>query len=173
MKYKIQIFGRGGECYIHLLNDDKHEKLFDGGVEQDMIDSQDIADILEKPDVFSETDDIFLGTYTENHCIHIKVTNENDVVVWESTDDEEFETEYEYKFVDDRSLIVLDDVKGEFFSYDFEIDEEFKSENLKLIVTELGERIELITSVTYNDVDLESFKDYGDYWSKGLTYFLI
>jgi len=140
MKYKIQIFGRGGECYVHLLNDEQHEKLFDGGVEQDLIDSQDIADILEKPDIFSETDDIFLGTYTEDHCIQIKVTNENDVVVWESTD---------------------------------EIDEEFKSEKLKLIVTELGERIELITSVTYNDVDLEPFKDYGDYWSKGLTYFLI
>ncbi len=173
MKYKIQIFGRGGECYVHLLNDEQREKLLDGGVEQDMIDSEDIATILEKPDIFSETDDIFLGSYTEDYCIQIKVTNENDVVVWESSDDEDFETDYEYKFVDDKSLIVYDDVKGEFFSYELEIDDEFNPNKLKLVVTELGERIELITRVTYNDVDLESFKDYGDYWSKGLSYFII
>jgi len=79
---------------------------------------------------------------------------------------------FEYIFEDDKSLIIEDYTKGQFFQYDIELDEEFDSKKLKPIVTEIGERVEIITNFTYNETDLSFFKEYGDYWSKGLTYYL-
>jgi hypothetical protein len=40
------------------------------------------------------------------------------------------------------------------------------------IVTEIGERVEIITDLMYNEVELSSYKEFGDYWSKGITYYL-
>ena len=59
-----------------------------------------------------------------------------------------------------------------FNDYFEELDEEFDPKKLKPIVTEIGDRVEIITNFTYNETDLSFFKEYGDYWSKGLTYYL-
>jgi hypothetical protein len=50
--------------------------------------------------------------------------------------------------------------------------ENFDENKLKPIVTEIGERVEIITGFYYNEVDLLNYKEYGDYWSKGITYYL-
>jgi hypothetical protein len=171
MKYTIEIHGRGGECYIHLIDDEQKETLIDSGVEQDQMDSDKIAELLNKPDVFSESDDILLGPYTEPLCLWVRVLNENGDLIWESPDEYDYNYDYEYKWVDDKSLIAEDYVKGHFYSYHFEIDEEFNPENLSFIITEMGEKVEIITGLYYNEVNLENFKDYdGDYWSKGINY---
>jgi hypothetical protein len=103
----------------------------------------------------------------------IQVYNENDDLIWESKNDHEFEDYiFEFVFEEDKSLIIEDYTKGQFFQYDIELDEEFDPKKLKPIVTEIGERVEIITNFTYNETDLSFFKEYGDYWSKGLTYYL-
>ena len=48
----------------------------------------------------------------------------------------------------------------------------FDFKKLKPVVSEIGERTEIITDFTYNGTDLSFFKEYGDYWSKGITYYL-
>jgi len=96
-----------------------------------------------------------------------------DDLIWESKNDHEFEDYiFEFVFEEDKSLIIEDYTKGQFFQYDIELDEEFDPKKLKPIVTEIGERVEIITNFTYNETDLSLFKEYGDYWSKGLTYYL-
>lgn len=173
MKYKIEVHGRGDECYIHLLDEEQKETLSDKGVEEDQMDSDDVSSVLNKPDIFTESDDIILGVYNEDFCLWLKVFNENGDLIWESGDENKLPYEYEYRYVDDKSLLVCDYVKGHFFSYNFEIDEEFNPEKLSMIITEIGERLELITGFYYNDVDLNTFREFdGDYWSKGLTYYL-
>lgn len=173
MRYKIEVYGKGGECYVHLLNEEQREKFIDSDVENDEMSAEDIAEVLEKNDVFSDSQDTFLGPYNEDFCLYIKVTTDSDVLVWESTDETKFDTEYEYKFVDDKSLLVVDYVKGHFFSFNIELDEEFDSNKLTLIATEIGERVDIITGLYYGEVNLNNFKDYdGDYWSKGLTYYV-
>jgi hypothetical protein len=93
--------------------------------------------------------------------------------VWESKDDWELDfEEYEYAFEEPNVLIVEDYIKGIFFTYELEIEEDFDYKKLKPIVTEISESVELLTELTYNGVNLNSFKDFGDYWSKGLTFYL-
>jgi hypothetical protein len=172
MRYKVVVSGRGVECYVHLLEDEQRQRLFESDVENDNCDSDVVSEIIGKNDIF-ETDDIFLGPFNESDSFIIKVYNENNDLIWESEDDHEFEDhDYEFIFEDDKSLIVQDYTKGEFYQYDIELDEEFDPKKLKPIVTEIGERVEIITNFTYNEIDLSLFKEYGDYWSKGITYYL-
>jgi hypothetical protein len=172
MRYKVVVSGRGAECYVHLLEDEQRQKLFESEVENGDCEPEVISEIVNKNDIF-ETDDIFLGPFNNPEHFMILVYNENDDLIWESKNDHEFEDyDFEYIFEDDKSLIIEDYTKGQFFQYDIELDEEFDSKKLKPIVTEIGDRVEIITNFTYNETDLSFFKEYGDYWSKGLTYYL-
>lgn len=172
MRYKVVVGGRGAECYVHLLEDEQRQRLFESGVEDDNCEPEVISEIVNKNDIF-ETDDTFLGPFNNPEHFMIQVYNENDDLIWESKNDHEFEDYiFEFVFEEDKSLIIEDYTKGQFFQYDIELDEEFDPKKLKPIVTEIGERVEIITNFTYNETDLSFFKEYGDYWSKGLTYYL-
>jgi hypothetical protein len=171
-KYKIIISGRGAECYVHSINKEQLHKLIECGVENDECEHESISEILDKVDIF-ETDNIFLGPYNNPDDFFIQVFNDNNVKVWESNEKCEFqETENEYLFESDNSLIIEDYTKGEFYNYEIEVDGDFDENKLKPIVTEIGERVEIITGFYYNEVDLLNYKEYGDYWSKGITYYL-
>lgn len=170
--YKITVSGRGSESYVHILDENQQKTLFDLNVEDDECTHEEISEILDKNDVF-ETDDIFLGVYNNPEYYHIEVRNDNDVLIWESNTKHEFtDSQIEYKFGDEKILIAEDYVKGNLFNYEIELDGDFESNKLTPIITDIGERVEVITGLLYGDVDLSFFKDYGDYWSKGMTYYL-
>lgn len=172
MKYRIVVSGRGGECYIHTLEEEQKIKLHESDVENDGCEPEVISEVLNKYDVF-DTDNIYLGPYNDPENFIIQVYNENDDLIWESKNDHEFEDyDYQYLFETEKSLIVEDYSKGQFYEYELELDEEFDPKSLKPIVSEIGERVEIITDFTYNGTDLSFFKEYGDYWSKGITYYL-
>lgn len=167
-KYFIEVGGKGGECYIHKITDEQKELLKD--VESDSLEFDEISKILNLNDVF-ETDDIVLGVYPSSTFITVK--NENGDVIWESPNDFEYEeNEWNYIFETDQCLIAEDYCKGHFFTYEIDLDEDFDYKKLKPVITEISERIEIITDLIYNNVDLSPFKEYGDYWSKGFTYYL-
>lgn len=172
MKYKIIVGGRGAECYVHSIDENQKSKLVECDVENDNCEHETISEILSKNDIF-ETDDIYLGPYNDPENFIIEVFNENDVKVWSSENDHEF-NEDEYEFVTGKGdyLIVEDYSKGEFFNYEIELEEEFDSDKLKPVLTEIIDGIEIITKIRYGEIDLEVFKEYGDYWSKGITYYL-
>ena len=82
MKYTIEVNGKGGEAFIHKLNEEQYETLQDGGVEDDLIDKDQIDEILGTD--FLDTDDIIMGIYTGGENIQIIVKDESGEVVWES-----------------------------------------------------------------------------------------
>jgi hypothetical protein len=171
-KYKIVVSGRGSECYVYKLNEDQHKQLLEFNVESGECDSDKISNIIGVEGIFT-SDDIFLGPYNSPEDYIIQVYKEDDNKIWESKDNHEFnDYDTEYLFELDKVLLVDDFVKGEFYSFEIEIDGDFDPDKLIPIVTEISERIEIITGFIYNDVNLSQFKEYGDYWSKGITYYL-
>jgi len=171
-KYRIIVSGKGAECYVHKVNTDKRVRLIEGKVEEDKMESEEIAEIL-GVDFVTDSDDIFLGPYNDPELYYITVYDENDSVVWESSDKYEFEdVQMEFKFESDEVLIVEDYTKGQFYIYEVELEKDFDPSLLVPIVTEIGERVEIITDLIYNEVELSYYKEFGDYWSKGITYYL-
>lgn len=172
MTYKVVVSGRGAECYVHLLEDEQRKKLHELDVENDKCDPEVISEIVKKIDIF-DTDNIFLGPSNDPEDFIIEVYNENNDLIWESNKNHKFGgCDFEYLFEKDKSLIVEEYTKGQFYYYEIELEEEFDPKKLKPVVSEIGERVEIITDFTYHGTDLSSFKEYGDYRSKGITYLL-
>jgi hypothetical protein len=94
-------------------------------------------------------------------------------MIWESPNNHEFDdVQMEFKFETDQVLIVEDYIKGQFYTYEIELEKDFDPALLIPIATEIGERVEIITDLRYNEVELSYYKEFGDYWSKGITYYL-
>ena len=103
----------------------------------------------------------------------ITVYDEGDNVVWESSIEHEFEDcDFNCVFDNDKVLLVEDYIKGQFFSYVLDV-EEFEAQKLLPVITEIGERIEIITDLTYDGASLIETKDWLDFWSKGVNYYLV
>lgn len=175
MKYKIEIYGRGGDTFIHQLTDEQYQKLYDEDVESDTLDIDQINEILEIED-FSDTSEAILGLFNGlNHgeYMGIEVKNEADEVVWTSGDDFNFEdVEYSHPYQDGHYLAISDYQKGLFFTGEFETDEEFDFTKLSgLLVDSFDEKIEVINGVKYDGQEVEL--DFGDTDSKGFSFFLI
>lgn len=171
MKYKIEVYGKGGEAFIHKLTEDQYETLQDSGVEDDLMDHEQISEVLGID--FLETEEIIMGIYTGGENIQIIVKDESGEVFWKSDDNFDFE-EYEdyYQFNDVNYLLIEDYQKGNFFNYELETEEEFNPEMLVGVLVELLDGCsELITDIKYKDHEM--VKDYGDTTSKGFTYFLM
>jgi hypothetical protein len=167
MKYKIVISGRGSETYVHKLNEDQINIIKEMDLEDPDVDE--LSSILKKEDIF-DTDDIIFGAYSSPENFLIIVYDEEDNLIWESSDDHEFEDcDFRCVFDMDKVLLIEDYVKGQFYSYELETDD-FDFNKLTPVITEIGERIEVITDLVYDDQSLE--KDYLDYWSKGMYYYL-
>jgi len=171
-KYKIIVGGRGAECYVHRIDTEKKMKLTEGKVEQEKMDFEQIAEVL-GVDFVTDCEDVFLGPYSNSELYQITVLDENENTVWQSENDHEFnDYQSEYKFENEQVLVIEDYSKGVFYEYDIELEQKFDPTKLTAITTEIIERVEIITGLLYEECDLSSFKDYGDYWSKGLTYYL-
>jgi len=172
-KYTIEISGRGADCYIHEITDEQKEKLEMGGVHEDEMDLDEICGILEK-DFITDTDVVVLGAYFENDLYHVLVKNEKEEQVWESNNDLSiFDEDEDYDIIhDEPNLLICEDLlKGSFFSYKLEIEEEFNPEKLTAIVSDVAEQVPLITGLRYDGVKLE-VDDFGDYWDKGFNFYL-
>ena len=107
-KYKIIVGGRGGECYIHHIDTNKKVSLLSEGVEDDKMETEQIAEVLEV-DFVTDSDEVYLGPYNDPEVYLITVIDENGNIVWESSNDHKFEDEeWEYKYTDTDVLIVED-----------------------------------------------------------------
>lgn len=170
MKYTIEVNGKGGEAFIHKLTEEQYEKLQDGGVEDDLMEKDQIDEVLGID--FLDTDEILMGIYQGGENIQIIVKDESGEVVWESDDDFDFEEyEDEYQFNDTTYFSAEDYQKGNFFNYTLETDEDFNPDMLVAVLVELLDgRSELITDIKYKDHEMK--KEYGDTISKGFTYML-
>ena len=144
MKYTIEVNGKGGEAFIHKLTEEQYETLQDNGVEDDLMEKDQIDEVLGID--FLDTEEIIMGIYQGGENIQIIVKDESGEVVWKSEDDFEFE-EYvdEYQFNDTHYLSAEDYQKGNFFNYELETDEDFDPSLLTAVLVELLEFNSLIS----------------------------
>jgi hypothetical protein len=174
MKYKINVGGKGAEVYIHELNEDQVEKLQE--LDLDSTSHDEIEDVLDGESLIN-SEIRYLGCYNQQDCWYITIINETGDLFAEIDNDSTIEPsddfdDYEVVYDDPNYLIAEDYVKGDFFSYNLELDEEFDINKLTSVVTEIGENITIITGLRYDGKLLED-KDYdSDFTSKG-TYFSL
>lgn len=174
MKYKIEVSGRGCEAFIFKLTSEQKQRLWDLDVESGNVSYEEICEILNVEDYFS-TDDTLMGIHPgSNHgeYLWMKVLDEQENIIWESDEDFNFEVvENRYEFNDGEYLLIEDYLKGHFWNFYLETEDEFNPKMLSCIVVELLDGLsEQITNIKYNDQDLE--KEYVDTSSKGYTYYL-
>lgn len=170
-KFTISIHGRGSEINVHSITSNQREKLEHLNLDECVL--EDIADILELTDSYSliESDEIYIGAYPENSMITVTTQdgeeeffskNIQDLTLSESVSNESSTEEIYQK----SKLYVNDYIKGTFFTLDVE-DDIFDPKQLELHYTDI-EGLELITSFKYKGEE----STFGDYWSKGIVYFL-
>ena len=171
-KYKIEISGKGGEVYVFNLTDDQKQRLLDGDIMDDGMSVDEIYEVLEVEDFF-ESDETIIGLYPNPYLVGISVYNESGIKVWESDENLNLQSEeVEYKHDNPNTLIVEDYIKGTPIVYEIEIEGDFNPKHLVPEIVSVAETVELVVGFKYNNVDLTPFRDYGDYWSKGLSFYL-
>jgi hypothetical protein len=171
-KYKIEVSGKGSEVMVFPLDDLQKTKLLNGDVEGEGMTSGEVLEVLEVED-FLDSEHILIGLYPNPNLLSIRVYDEGDIKIWESDDEFNLQSEdIEYLYEEPNTLVVEDYIKGTPFIYNLEIDEEFDPKHLEPIVVSVGEVIELMTDLKYNNVILSPFREFGDYWSKGLSFYL-
>jgi hypothetical protein len=171
MKYKIEITGRGVDCYIHKITEEQKNYLIDNDIESNLSSIDEIADILSIDDVF-DTDLVHTGFYNDSENYIIKVTYVDSKKTLELIEYYFDDYDYTSKYRDDNYLIISDQVKGNILNYEIDIEDEFDIGKLKPVVIDLTENLDIITDFTYDGKDLTDNKEYGDYDSKGFSYYL-
>jgi hypothetical protein len=169
--YKISLGGRGSECFLFPLSDDQYVTLEKGEVENEKMELDEIITVLNVEDIFDAPQSI-LGAYLDEY--YISVCDSKDQEVWNSengdieSDDKWCVTDY-----DGQNYLVIEDYsKGNFFNFYVDLEEDFDPSKLSLVITEVGQCRDIITSIQYNGLDLDDTKEFDDYWSKGF-YFIL
>jgi hypothetical protein len=169
-KFTISLHGRGAEINVHNITEEQKEKLEHLDLGSCL--SEDISDILEIEDEFSlvGSDEVYIGAYPEHSMI--TVFDESEEIIFSDevenlTLNELISESTSYEEIYQKNkLYVNDHIKGTFF-YTIVEDTSFDINNLELRFTNI-EGMEIITSIKYKNSEL----DFGDYWSKGIVYFL-
>jgi hypothetical protein len=169
-KFTISLHGRGAEINVHNITEEQREKL--EHLDLDNCIFEDVSDVLEMEDKFSlvGSDEVYIGSYPEHSRITV-FDEEREIVFSEEIENltlnELISESSSIKEVYQKNkLYVNDNIKGTFFELVVEEDS-FDVKNLELHFSDI-EGSELITSIKYKDSEL----DFGDYWSKGIVYFL-
>ena len=173
-KYTIEVSGRGAECYVFPLTDEQLTKLKIGGIVEERMDMDDVYEVLGIESVL-DSELTYFGPYDDSDLYSVKVLGEDGELVEDLTDNWDFEITNDEDYVsvhyEEKNLIIEDTCKGEFFKCVLEIEGDFDSSKLTPIITEVGEYVNIITGLRYDDKVLE-VTDYGDYWSKGFYFYL-
>lgn len=169
-KFTISLHGRGAEINVHNITEEQREKL--EHLDLDNCIFEDVSDVLDMEDEFSlvRSDEVYIGSYPEHSRITV-FDEEREIVFSEEIENltlnELISESSSIKEVYQKNkLYVNDNIKGTFFELVVEEDS-FDVKNLEIHFSDI-EGSELITSIKYKDSEL----DFGDYWSKGIVYFL-
>ena len=173
MKYTISLSGRGGDIAIFPITEEQFNYLQENDVESDNMSYDEICEYLEFEDLFSSSEHMVTGAYL-SECFISVMSEETGEEVWNSENDGGFtDTEWKDGGIEGSDYLAVEDyVKGEFFTFYLETEEEFNPDKLIPIITEVAEVRDIITSFIYDGNDLSDTKEYSDYWSKGFNYIL-
>jgi hypothetical protein len=169
-KFTISLFGRGSEVNVHTVTQEQRERLEHLNLNDCIL--EDVANILELKDELNlvESDEIYVGAYQEN----------SQIVVYDESNREIYSEDCEKlinhemvspngkvdKIYQESKLYVNDYIKGNIFNIEIE-DDKFHISQLEFNFIDI-EGLYMIYSISY-----EKNESYiGDYWSKGIVYFL-
>ncbi len=170
--YKISLGGRGSEIFVFELNDDQFEQLEEGNVQHEEMSYDDVCKILGVESYFDGPNPSVIGSYPE--AFYMVVTDEEGKIVYEQEDFDYENYKSENIYCENKKYLLIEDYcKGEQNVYRLVLEEDFDINKLEFVVTEVGNKIDFITGITYNDKSYEDCKDIGDFWSKGYYYHLV
>lgn len=176
-EYTIKTSGYGSDVFVFPLTKEQFVTLSEGGVVNDSLSLDEIAEILEVDDCFT-TDYIYNGVnanHSLNHDLVIHIYDEQNNIVWETDKSFEFDyADYEYVHDNDEACLLVQDIqKGTFMIYKLilEDDEVFDHKKLIPIVTQICDGLfEVISGLKYPDKEMSM--DFGDNWSRGFNFYL-
>jgi len=149
-KYTIELSGHGEDCFIHEINDKQFEKYEDKEVEDGEMTLSQVLKVLKK-NSHTDTETSIFGPNPDSISLYIK--DENGSTLFEYEENWEFQSvqnEDGVLFDEPNLLFISEILKGTFYSFTLELDNEFVISKLNPILTEVGESVELITGLTYD-----------------------
>jgi len=153
--YKIELAGHGEDCFIHEINDTQFEKFEDKEVEDGEMSMTQVLKVLKKSS-HKDTDISIFGPNPDNVCLYVK--DESGISILELEENWEFEAidnEDGVLYDDPNLLFISEELKGIFYSFELELQNDFDIRKLQPIKTEIGESIEVITGLVYDGIKLE------------------
>ena len=177
MIYTVSISGYGRECRLHLLTDKQWAFLDERGIDYQSMTLTELTDYLGV--AYDEGEKDITGTYANAPQSNVMVRDADGKVVYDSS---EIEAGTFEKFIfdspnwigtdiDDKKWVCIGlNLRGDFM--EFTIDAEaFDLTNFSLEVTNIGDRIELITGAYYGGNKL-SPNWVDNYKEQGFQFFL-
>ena len=176
-KYRIILGGRGAECFLHNLTEEKKEMLIEIDIEdnEQKVDNETINEILDV-DYWDIADHTIMGVYNDSQNIYISVVDENEKVVWESGVGFKFmvpdDFDWDYRdYYKPNQLMIEHQIKGNFYEYEIELKDDFNPEKITPIFSEVNEVVDLVIGLKYDGKELE-VADWGSNDSKGVFFYL-
>jgi hypothetical protein len=177
MTYTITISGQGRECRLHLLTDNQWQFLDERGIDYQSMTFTELTNYLDV--VYDEGEKDITGTYANAPHSNVIVRDSDGEVVYDSS---QIEAEAFEKFIfnsphwigtdiDDKKWVCIGlNIRGEFMEFTVE-NEVFDLTKFNLEVTNIGDRIELITGAYYDGSKL-SPNWVDNYKEQGFQFFL-
>lgn len=171
-KVTIELSGKGEDCFIHKIDNKQFEKLEDKGVEDG---EMSISQVLKVLKLYNHISNISIfGPNPDSVCLFVKDETGNSIL--------EFEEDWEYELIENEEGVLFDDpnlvyiseeLKGTFYIFELELENDFEITKLMPIKTEVGENIELITGLFYDGLQLEPIEKMRDMNGSGqFNYYL-
>lgn len=173
--YTVILGGNGAECFVHQINQEQKEQLYDMGLEDDTneVDWDELTNILDVEE-WDYSDETYSGPYNNPKSLRITVMDDNDSKVWESSDEDYLQSEDDdiVNIEIENALMIEMYTKGVYKTYKLVIPEEFDPSKLSPTIIEINEEIELIDDLKYDNQVME-IVEYGDNWSKGAFFHIL
>ena len=182
MKYTIKLGGRGGELYIHRINEDQIRVFKENDVNEQSMEIDEVLTILKK-DNADQSEESFIGPYYLDGVCTLEVYNEKEGMVWSHYSDDDGSWEYDAELVDEidecgdiefyADDVLLAEVKcnGIFREYSLELEGEFDPNLLTPKIMEVIQRFAVITELYYDKQKLQ-VSEWGDPETKGVYFYL-
>jgi len=154
-KVIIELSGHGEDCFIHNIDDKQFEKFEDKEVEDGEMSLSQVLKVLKKT-THKETDISIFGPNPDNVCLYVK--DESGISILELEENWDFEAidnEDGVIYDDPNLLFISEELKGTFYSFELELQNDFDIRKLQPIKTEIGESIEVFTGLVYDGIKLE------------------
>jgi hypothetical protein len=131
------------------------EKFEDKEVEDGEMSLSQVLKVLKKT-THKETDISIFGPNPDNVCLYVK--DESGISILELEENWDFEAidnEDGVMYDDPNLLFISEELKGTFYSFELELQNDFDIRKLQPIKTEIGESIEVFTGLVYDGIKLE------------------